>query len=48
MPHVFEVADRVHVHRFGRRLCVLDPKRYTMADAVAVMTGATEPPADEA
>ena len=47
MPHIFEVADRVHVHRLGRRLCVIDPKRYTMADAVAFMTGATEPPADE-
>ena len=46
MPHIFEVADRVHVHRLGRRLCVIDPKRYTMADAVAFMTGATEPPAD--
>jgi fructose transport system ATP-binding protein len=26
MPHVFEVADRIHVHRLGRRLCVIDPK----------------------
>ena len=25
MPHVFEVADRIHVHRLGKRLCVLDP-----------------------
>jgi fructose transport system ATP-binding protein len=44
MPHVFEVADRVHVHRLGRRLCVIDPKDYTMSDAVAFMTGAKEPP----
>lgn len=44
MPHVFEVADRVHVHRLGRRLCVVDPKDYTMSDAVAFMTGAKEPP----
>ncbi len=29
MPHVFEVADRIHVHRLGRRLCVIDPKDYT-------------------
>ena len=21
MPHVFEVADRIHIHRLGRRLC---------------------------
>ena len=43
MPHVFEVADRVHVHRLGRRLCTIDPKDYTMSDAVALMTGAKEP-----
>ena len=44
MPHVFEVADRVHVHRLGRRLCVLDPKDHTMSDAVAFMTGARDAP----
>jgi fructose transport system ATP-binding protein len=44
MPHVFEVADRIHIHRLGRRLCVIDPKAYTMSDAVAFMTGAKEPP----
>ena len=44
MPHVFEVADRIHVHRLGKRLCVIDPKDYTMSDAVAFMTGASEPP----
>jgi len=44
MPHVFEVADRIHVHRLGRRLCVIDPKDYTMSDAVAFMTGAKQPP----
>ncbi|PTE09677.1 sugar ABC transporter ATP-binding protein [Mesorhizobium helmanticense] len=44
MPHVFEVADRVHIHRLGRRLCVIDPKQYTMSDAVAFMTGAKLPP----
>ena len=43
MPHVFEVADRIHVHRLGRRLCVIDPKNHTMSDAVAYMTGAAEP-----
>ncbi len=46
MPHVFEVADRIHVHRLGRRLCVIDPKQYSMSDAVAFMTGAKEPPAE--
>jgi fructose transport system ATP-binding protein len=44
MPHVFEVADRIHVHRLGRRLCVIDPKDYTMSDAVAFMTGAKAAP----
>jgi fructose transport system ATP-binding protein len=44
MPHVFEVADRIHIHRLGKRLCVIDPKQYTMSDAVAFMTGAKEPP----
>ncbi|WP_343080877.1 ATP-binding cassette domain-containing protein [Ostreiculturibacter nitratireducens] len=48
MPHVFEVADRIHVHRLGRRLCVVDPKEYTMSDAVAFMTGAKEPPPEPA
>jgi len=52
MPHVFEVADRIHVHRLGKRLCVIDPKvdpkEYTMSDAVAFMTGATEAPQDTA
>ena len=44
MPHVFEVADRIHIHRLGKRLCVIDPKQYSMSDAVAFMTGAKEPP----
>ena len=43
MPHVFEVADRIHVHRLGKRLCVIDPKLHEMSDAVAYMTGAKEP-----
>ncbi len=45
MPHVFEVADRVHIHRLGRRLCVIDPKTHSMSDAVAYMTGARTPDA---
>jgi fructose transport system ATP-binding protein len=44
MPHVFEVADRIHIHRLGRRLTVIDPREYTMSDAVAFMTGAKAPP----
>lgn len=44
MPHVFEVADRIHIHRLGQRLCVINPKDYSMSDAVAFMTGAKAPP----
>ena len=44
MPHVFEVADRIHIHRLGRRLTVIDPKQYSMSDAVSFMTGAKAPP----
>jgi fructose transport system ATP-binding protein len=46
MPHVFEIADRIHIHRLGRRLCVISPGDYKMQDAVALMTGAMEPPAE--
>ncbi|WP_096869359.1 ATP-binding cassette domain-containing protein [Phaeobacter piscinae] len=46
MPHVFEVADRIHVHRLGKRLCVIDPKQHSMSDAVAYMTGAQVPSED--
>jgi fructose transport system ATP-binding protein len=46
MPHVFEVADRIHIHRLGKRLCVVRPSDYTMSDAVAFMTGAKEPPSE--
>ena len=43
MPHVFAIADRIHVARLGRRAAVLNPKTVSMNDAVAVMTGATAP-----
>ena len=48
MPHVFEVADRIHIHRLGRRLTVIDPKKQTMSDAVAMITGAMAPPPEAA
>jgi fructose transport system ATP-binding protein len=44
MPHVFEVADRIHIHRLGKRACVIKPADYKMSDAVAIMTGAMPPP----
>jgi fructose transport system ATP-binding protein len=43
MPHVFEIADRIHVARLGKRCAVLNPKKISMSDTVAVMTGAMAP-----
>lgn len=40
MPHVFEIADRIHIQRLGKRACVVNPKVIGMSEAVAVMTGA--------
>jgi len=40
MPHVFEVADRIHIARLGKRAAVVNPKHISMSDTVAVMTGA--------
>ena len=48
MPHVFEVADRIHIHRLGRRAAVVSPETHSMSDAVAIMTGAREPTPEEA
>jgi fructose transport system ATP-binding protein len=44
MPHVFEVADRIHIQRLGRRATVITPKSHSMSEAVAIMTGAAAPP----
>jgi fructose transport system ATP-binding protein len=44
MPHVFEIADRIHIHRLGRRHAVVRPKDISMSDAVAIMTGAMAAP----
>ncbi|MEO8424958.1 MAG: ATP-binding cassette domain-containing protein [Actinomycetota bacterium] len=48
MPQVFEVADRIHIQRLGRRVAVVTPQTHSMSEAVAIMTGATSepPPAD--
>ncbi len=40
MPQVFDVADRIHVQRLGRRAAVVTPDTHDMSDAVAIMTGA--------
>ena len=46
MPHVFEVADRIHIHRLGKRIAIINPKEFSMSDAVAIMTGAMKPPVE--
>ena len=49
MPQVFEIADRIHIARLGKRACIVNPKKISMSDTVAVMTGAMRPdqlPAD--
>jgi fructose transport system ATP-binding protein len=40
MPHVFDVADRIHIQRLGRRAALVKARDIKMADAVAIMTGA--------
>jgi len=40
MPHVWEVADRIHIQRLARRAAVVTPQSHTMQDGVAIMTGA--------
>ena len=42
MPHVFEVADRIHIQRLGRRIAVVTPSSHSPSDAVAIMTGALD------
>lgn len=43
MPHVWEVSDRIHVHRLGKRHAVIKPDTHTMSEGVAIMTGAMDP-----
>jgi fructose transport system ATP-binding protein len=40
MPHVFELADRIHIMRLGKRVAVVTPQSHSMSEAVAIMTGA--------
>jgi fructose transport system ATP-binding protein len=42
MPNVFEVADRIHIQRLGRRVAVVTPQSHSPSDAVAIMTGAMD------
>ena len=40
MPHVFEVADRIHIQRLGKCAATITPQSHSMTDVVAIMTGA--------
>jgi fructose transport system ATP-binding protein len=40
MPHVWEVADRIHIQRLGGRAGVITPQSHDMGEGVAIMTGA--------
>jgi fructose transport system ATP-binding protein len=40
MPHVFDVADRIHIQRLGKCAATITPQSHRMTDAVAIMTGA--------
>jgi fructose transport system ATP-binding protein len=44
IPAVFEVADRIHIHRLGRRATVVRPQDHTMNEVVGIMTGALPAP----
>lgn len=44
IPSVFEVADRIHIHRLGKRAAVVRPQDHSMNDVVGIMTGALAPP----
>jgi fructose transport system ATP-binding protein len=47
MPQVFEIADRIQIMRLGRRVALTTPREHSMAEVVAIMTGAmpgNEPP----
>ena len=40
MPHVFEISDRIHIHRLGKRVAVVSPQTHSMHEVVGIMTGA--------
>lgn len=47
MPQVFEVADRIHVQRLGKRAAVVTPRTVKITDVVAIMTGALQVPVED-
>jgi fructose transport system ATP-binding protein len=43
MPQIFEVADRIHIQRLGKRIALVETSKINMSDAVALMVGAKTP-----
>lgn len=43
MPQIFEVADRIHIQRLGKRIALVETSKIDMSDAVALMVGAKTP-----
>ena len=35
-----DIADRIHVHRLGKRVAVVSPKTHSMNQVVGLLTGA--------
>ena len=48
MPHVFQVANRIHVHRLRRRRTVIRLQDVSMSGEGAVMARAKAAPAETA
>ena len=48
MPHVFDVADRIHIRWLDRRLAVIDLRKHTMSEEAAMTAGALAPPVEQA
>ena len=42
IPQVYEIADRIHIQRLGKRAALIDPQDYKMEEVVAIMTGAMQ------
>jgi len=42
LPQVLEIADRIHIHRHGRRAAVVRPSETSLREVVGVMTGIDE------
>ena len=48
MPRVFEISDRIHTLRPGRRHAAIRPEDRSLPDEAAITTGANKPPPEPA